>query len=61
MRSSMLRVQCPSQQTKAGIGTLMSRLIVFSVAFWLFWLALLFIWYQFDLPLGPGASIMLAQ
>ncbi|WP_286361204.1 MULTISPECIES: AbgT family transporter [Corynebacterium] len=43
------------------MGTLMSRLIVFTVVFWLFWVVLLFIWYQFDLPLGPGASIMLAS
>lgn len=46
-------------EPKAGVGTLMSRLIVFTVPFWLFWLALLFVWYQFDLPLGPGSSIFL--
>jgi len=57
----VILTQLRRYEPKAGIGTLMSRLIVFSVAFWLFWLALLFIWYQFDLPLGPGASIMLAQ
>jgi len=39
----------------------MSRLIVFTVVFWMFRLVLLFIWYQFDLPLGPGASILLAS
>ena len=39
----------------------MPRLIVFTVVLWLFWVVLLFIWYQFDLPLGPGASIMLAS
>lgn len=32
-------------EPKAGVGTLMSRLIVFTVPFWLFWLALLFVWY----------------
>lgn len=57
----VILTQLRRYEPKAGIGTLMSRLIVFSVAFWLFWLALLFIWYQFDLPLGPGESIMLAQ
>lgn len=46
-------------EPKAGVGTLMSRLIVFTVPFWLFWLALLFVWYQFDLLLGPGSSIFL--
>lgn len=46
-------------EPKAGLGTLMSRLIVFVPFFWLAWAFLLFIWYIFDLQLGPGASIML--
>jgi aminobenzoyl-glutamate transport protein len=46
-------------EPKAGIGTLMSRLIVFVVPFWVAWAGLLFIWYILDLPLGPGAAIMI--
>ena len=46
-------------EPKAGLGTLMSRLIVFVVPFWVAWASLLFVWYIFDLPLGPGASIFL--
>ncbi len=46
-------------EPNAGLGTLMSRLIVFVVPFWVSWAALLFIWYIFDLPLGPGATIFL--
>ena len=46
-------------EPNAGLGTLMSRLIVFVVPFWMSWAILLFIWYIFDLPLGPGASIFL--
>ncbi len=46
-------------EPKAGVGTLMSRLIVFTVPFWLTWLLLLYVWYAFDLPLGPGAGIFL--
>lgn len=57
----VILTQLRRYEPKAGIGTLMSRLIVFTVSFWLFWVVLLFIWYQFDLPLGPGASIMLAS
>lgn len=57
----VILTQLRRYEPKAGIGTLMSRLIVFTVVFWMFWLVLLFIWYQFDLPLGPGASIMLAS
>ena len=56
----VILAQLRRYEPKAGVGTLMSRLIIFTVPFWLFWLGLLFIWYQFDLPLGPGASIMLA-
>ena len=48
-------------EPKAGLGTLMSRLIVYVVPFWVAWASLLFVWYSFDLPLGPGASIFLAQ
>lgn len=46
-------------EPKAGLGTLMSRLIVFVVPFWISWAIMLFVWYIFDLPLGPGASIFL--
>ena len=46
-------------EPNAGLGTLMSRLIVFVVPFWVSWATLLFIWYIFDLPLGPGAAIFL--
>ena len=46
-------------EPNAGLGTLMSRLIVFVVPFWVSWATLLFIWYIFDLPLGPGATIFL--
>lgn len=48
-------------EPKAGLGTLMSRLFVFVIPFWVSWASLLFVWYIFDLPLGPGASIFLAQ
>lgn len=44
-------------EPKAGIGTLMSRMIVFTVPFWIFWTLQLWIWYLLDLPLGPGAGI----
>ena len=53
---SMLRRYEP----KAGIGTLMSRMIIFTVPFWVFWTLQLWVWYMLDLPLGPGASMMIA-
>lgn len=48
-------------EPKAGLGTLMSRLVVYVVPFWVAWATLLFIWYIFDLQLGPGAGIFIAQ
>lgn len=47
-------------EPKAGLGTLMSRLVVYVVPFWVAWATLLFIWYIFDLQLGPGAGIFIA-
>lgn len=41
----------------ARLGTLISRLAVFVVPFMVIWLAILGIFYGFDLPLGPGAHI----
>ncbi|WP_408056203.1 AbgT family transporter [Streptomyces ureilyticus] len=41
----------------AQLGTLMSRLAIYVVPFLVAWLAVLGIFYVFDLPLGPGAGI----
>ncbi|MEV7865609.1 AbgT family transporter [Streptomyces sp. NPDC088124] len=41
----------------ARLGTLISRLSIFVVPFLLVWLAILSVFYGFDLPLGPGARI----
>ncbi|WP_329549817.1 AbgT family transporter [Streptomyces sp. NBC_01356] len=44
-------------EPEARLGTLISRLAIFVVPFLLVWLAILGIFYGFDLPLGPGAHI----
>jgi len=41
----------------AGIGTLMSTMIPFSIAFFISWTLLLVGWILLDLPLGPGAGL----
>ncbi|QCB27935.1 p-aminobenzoyl-glutamate transport protein [Corynebacterium endometrii] len=46
-------------EPKAGIGTLMSRMIPFVIPFFVAWAALLAIWFYADLPLGPGNAIMI--
>jgi aminobenzoyl-glutamate transport protein len=43
----------------AGLGTVMARLLPFTVAFWLVWAAILSVFFFFDLPIGPGNGIFL--
>ncbi len=42
---------------KAGLGTLISAMLPYSIAFWLAWTAMVAIWLTVDLPLGPGAPL----
>lgn len=42
---------------KAGIGTLISTMLPYSLMFFIFWTLLLIGWILVDLPLGPGAGI----
>ena len=43
----------------AGIGTLISLLIPYSIILFLLWVILLFIWFWLDLPIGVGEGIFL--
>jgi len=40
-----------------GLGTLISTMMYYSIAFLITWTILLIVWYTFSLPIGPGASI----
>lgn len=42
---------------KAGIGTIMSMMMPYSLAFFIGWTLFLIIWFLLELPLGPGAGI----
>ena len=42
---------------KAGIGTLISTMLPYTVVFFLLWSMLLIVWVVLNLPLGPGAGI----
>ena len=42
---------------KAGIGTLISTMLPYSIVFFILWSILLIIWIVFNLPLGPGAGL----
>lgn len=42
---------------KAGIGTLISTMLPYSIVFFILWTVLIIIWTQIGLPLGPGSGI----
>jgi aminobenzoyl-glutamate transport protein len=42
---------------KAGIGTIMSMMMPYSLVFFIGWTVFLVIWFMLELPLGPGAGI----
>ncbi|MBK9176957.1 MAG: AbgT family transporter [Flavobacteriales bacterium] len=44
---------------KAGIGTVISTMLPYSIAFLIGWSVLLVIWVLLELPLGPGASMFI--
>ncbi len=41
----------------AGIGTLMSTMLPFSIVFFISWSLLLIVWILLNIPLGPGAGL----
>jgi aminobenzoyl-glutamate transport protein len=45
----------------AGFGTIIARMIPFSVVFWLAWAIILSVFFFLGLPLGPGNDIMIEQ
>ncbi|MFO7734910.1 MAG: AbgT family transporter [bacterium] len=42
---------------KAGIGTIVSHMVPYSIGFLIVWTLLLIIWISFEIPLGPGAEL----
>ncbi|MDF1574388.1 MAG: AbgT family transporter [Bacteroidales bacterium] len=44
-------------EPKAGIGTIISTMMPYSIAFLVVWILLLVVWLLFDIPLGPNATI----
>jgi aminobenzoyl-glutamate transport protein len=43
----------------AGIGTVISTMLPYSVVFFIGWSIMLIIWLIFELPIGPGAPLHL--
>ena len=42
---------------KAGIGSVISTMLPYSLAFLLGWILLFVVWYLLGLPLGPGSPV----
>lgn len=42
---------------KSGVGTLITTMIPYSIAFLIGWTMLLIVWFVFNLPLGPGIGV----
>lgn len=46
-------------EPEAGLGTIIARMLPFTLVFWSAWVLVLSAFFVFDLPLGPGNQIML--
>jgi aminobenzoyl-glutamate transport protein len=44
---------------KAGLGTIISTMLPYTIVFTILWISLLIGWVLLDIPLGPGAAIYL--
>lgn len=44
---------------KAGIGTIISTMLPYTIAFFISWTLLLIVWILLKLPLGPEASLFI--
>lgn len=53
----MILVFMKRYEKKSGIGTLISTMLPYTIAFLISWTLLLVIWYFAGLPLGPGAPV----
>lgn len=56
---AMIIVFMQKYDKDAGIGTLVSTMIPYSVCFLIGWSILLIIWIALNLPLGPGVGMFL--
>jgi aminobenzoyl-glutamate transport protein len=54
---ALIIVYFEKYEKKAGIGTLISTMLPYSIAFFILWTLLIIIWTQIGLPLGPGSGI----
>lgn len=58
---AMILVFMQRYDKKSGIGTLISVMLPYSIAFLIGWSIVLFIWYTLRIPLGPDAPVLLSS
>ncbi|MCC5889036.1 MAG: AbgT family transporter [Alkalibacterium sp.] len=56
---AMILVFAKRYDEESGLGTIISTMLSYSIAFLITWSLLLVLWYFTGLPLGPGAEIIL--
>lgn len=56
---AMILVFAKRYDEKSGLGTIISTMLSYSIAFLIAWTLLLVVWYMIGLPLGPGAQVIL--
>ncbi|EXJ23622.1 Aminobenzoyl-glutamate transport protein [Alkalibacterium sp. AK22] len=56
---AMILVFAQRYDKDSGIGTIISTMLAYTIAFLITWSLLLVVWYVLGLPLGPGAPVML--
>lgn len=54
---ALIIVYYQKYEPKAGIGTLMSAMLPYSIAFFIAWTLLIIVWILFGIPLGPEAGL----
>ena len=55
---AMIVIFAQKHDKKAGMGTLISTMVPYTIIFLIGWIVLLGIWMAFGLPLGPGAGLV---
>ncbi|PBB08980.1 P-aminobenzoyl-glutamate transporter [Kocuria sp. WRN011] len=48
-------------EPEAGLGTVIARMLPFTLVFWILWVGVLAVFYGFDLPMGPGNDIFINE
>ena len=55
---AMIVIFAQKHDKKAGIGTLISTMVPYSLIFLVGWIIMLVLWMTLGLPLGPGAGLV---